>query len=137
MLDLSSDLGQHALARLANEHIIWLTTIGADGAPQPNPVWFLWDENSFLIYTQPGSRKAANLRRNPRVSLHFNSDPIGDDIVVFTGEAQLDAPVSPASKAAYLEKYREGIERIDMTPETMLHSYSLAIRIAPKRLRGF
>jgi len=137
MLDLSSDLGQHALARLANEQIIWLTTVGADGTPQPNPVWFLWADNSFLIYTQPGSRKAANLRRNPRVSLHFNSDRIGDDVVVFTGEAQLDAPVSPESKAAYLEKYREGIERIDMTPETLLRTYSLAIRVVPKRLRGF
>jgi len=137
MLDLSSDLGQHALARLANEQIIWLTTVGADGTPQPNPVWFLWADNSFLIYTQPGSRKAANLRRNPRVSLHFNSDRIGEDIVVFTGEAQLDAPASPESKAAYLEKYRESIERIDMTPETFFQSYSLPIRAAPGKLRGF
>jgi PPOX class probable F420-dependent enzyme len=137
MLDFTTDLGRHALTRLATEEVIWLTTVGPDGTPQPNPVWFLWENVSFLIYIQPGSVKARNLKRNPNVALNFNSDRVGDDVLVFTGKARLEESVSPESAAAYLDKYRDGIDRIDMTPESLMRSFSMSIRIVPKRLRGF
>ncbi len=136
MLDFSTDLGKRAAERLAKEKVIWLTTVGAEGTPQPNPVWFLWENDSFLIYTQPASIKVRNLTRNPKVSLHFNSDEDGEDVVVFTGEARFESRVAPAA-AAYLEKYREGIPAIGMTPETFAQSYSIAIRVAPNKMRGF
>jgi predicted pyridoxine 5'-phosphate oxidase superfamily flavin-nucleotide-binding protein len=28
---------------LHEAHVIWLTTVDADGTPHPNPVWILWD----------------------------------------------------------------------------------------------
>jgi predicted pyridoxine 5'-phosphate oxidase superfamily flavin-nucleotide-binding protein len=37
--------------RLAKEQIIWLTTSKADGTPLPNPVWFLWNAEQFLVFT--------------------------------------------------------------------------------------
>lgn len=137
MVDFDTEFGAHVLRRLKHEEVVWLTTVGPDGVPQPNPVWFLWRNDSFLIYTQPGSVKARNLTRNPNVALHFNSDQVGDDVVVFTGQALIEEIVPPESVAAYLEKYQDGIARIDMTPESLLRSYSMPLRVAPQRLRGF
>jgi hypothetical protein len=45
MLDLTTDFGKRAAERLAKEKVIWLTTVGVDGAPQPNPVWFVWESD--------------------------------------------------------------------------------------------
>jgi PPOX class probable F420-dependent enzyme len=137
MIDVATEFGAHALRRLKTEAVIWLTTVAPDGRPQPNPVWFLWTEDSFLIYTQPGSVKVRNINANPNVALHFNTDRAGDDVVVFTGQARFEAQAAQAAVAAYLEKYRQGIEQIDMTPETLLRSYSTILRVTPDRLRGF
>lgn len=40
--DADSEFGQRVRARLRDEQVIWFTTVGADGTPQPNPVWFIW-----------------------------------------------------------------------------------------------
>ncbi len=137
MLDFTTDFGKRAAARLAKDEAIWLTTVGPDGTPQPNPVWFIWEDDSFLIYTQPGSRKVPNLRRNPKVALNFDGGDHTEDVVVFTGEVELDVVVSPESRAAYLKKYAADIVRINFTEQTFFESYSLALRVKPTRLRGF
>lgn len=138
LFDPSTTYGARVARRLADEQVIWLTTVGVSGTPQPNPVWFLWDGETFLIYTQPTSHKVRNIRRNPRVALHFDSGEGGEDIVVFTGTAVLDesAPLAHQNPA-YLEKYRSGISDIQMTPESMGMSYSVAIRVKPDKERGF
>ena len=40
--------------------MIWLTTVRPDGRPEPSPVWFLWDGETFLIYSQNSSKVALN-----------------------------------------------------------------------------
>jgi hypothetical protein len=39
-IDFTSELGKNAAARIAAEQVIWLTTAGKSGTPQPNPVAF-------------------------------------------------------------------------------------------------
>jgi PPOX class probable F420-dependent enzyme len=138
LIDQSTPYGARLARRLRDEQVIWLTTVGRDGTPQPNPVWFLWDGDSLLIYTQPTSYKLRNLRRNPRVALHFDSGEDGEDVMIFTGTAVLDesAPLAHQNPA-YLEKYRSGIADIQMTPESMGESYNVAIRVRPEKVRGF
>lgn len=137
-LDTTTPFGARVARRLQDEQVIWLTTVGRDGTPQPNPVWFVWEDNSFLIYTQDTAYKLRNIRRNPRVSLHFDSGESGEDVVVFTGRASLDESAPLAHRhAAYLEKYRQGIADIDMTPESMGKDYHVAIRVKPDKVRGF
>ncbi len=137
-IDTSTEFGQRVMRRLREEHVIWLTTVGPDGAPQPRPVWFLWEEGSFLIYSQPDAHKVRHIRRNPHVALHFNSDTDGNDVVVFIGEARLDDSAPRADRhAAYLAKYAQGIADLGMTPQQMAEEYSAAIRVTPTHLRGF
>ncbi|MFQ6326025.1 PPOX class F420-dependent oxidoreductase [Nocardia sp. CWNU-33] len=46
-----------------------LASILPDGAPHSVPVWIGTHGNHIAILTGPGSRKARNLRRDPRVAL--------------------------------------------------------------------
>ncbi len=137
-IDTSTAFGARVARRLRDEQVIWLTTVRADGTPEPSPVWFLWDGSTFLIYSQPDKPKLRNIARDPKVALHFNSDPAGDDVVIFTGEAKVDTGVPPATQVPdYLAKYRQGIRNIGMTPDSFAQSYSVPIRVTPTKLRGF
>lgn len=136
MLDTSTEAGAHARERLEREEIIWLSTVRPDGQPQSVPVWFLWDGETFLIYSQPDVPKIRNIRGNPRVALSLNTDPGGEDVVRVEGTAALDADGPPVTSVpAYVEKYRAGIARIGSTPEAMAEGYSTAIRVTPTRYR--
>ena len=47
---------------LAEDLIIWLTTVDPSGRPHSVPVWFWWDGEQITIFSQPETRKA---RRDP------------------------------------------------------------------------
>jgi PPOX class probable F420-dependent enzyme len=49
--------------------IAHLATVLPDGAPHSVPVWIGTHGDHIAILTGPGSRKARNLRRDPRVAL--------------------------------------------------------------------
>lgn len=137
-IDGNTDFGKRVIHRLEHEEVIWLTTAQANGRPQPNPVWFLWENGTILIYTQPNSHKLRNLASNPKVSIHFNSDESGGDVIIFAGEATIDKSTPPADQnPAYVAKYRQGIAGIGMTPESMAQSYSVPVRVRPTKVRGF
>ena len=136
MIDFTTELGVQAAKRLQQEHLIWLTTVSREGTPQPNPVWFYWDGKSIIIYSQPTSHKLKNISRNPRVSLNFQADDEGGNVIVLTGDASIDKKPSPHD-SRYIEKYLTHIPKIGLTPETLAASYSTLIRVSPTTLRGF
>ncbi|HUG34711.1 MAG TPA: TIGR03667 family PPOX class F420-dependent oxidoreductase [Anaerolineales bacterium] len=138
--DFKSKFGRVAMQRVKKEYFIWLTTVDSSGTPQPRPVWFVWEDDSFLIYSQAKAHKLKHIQRNPQVSLHFNStDNKGESrVVVITGKARIDAQCPPAHKhRAYLRKYKDGIRRLGAAPEQFSAEYSIAIRITPAKLRGW
>lgn len=136
-LDTSTEFGVRVMRRLRDEVIIWLVTVDPDGTPQPSPVWFYWDGQTFLIFSQPNQVKLRNIARNSKVALHLNSDESGGDVAIFVGEAHI-APDAPRADAVpeYVSKYRQHIASIGMTPATFAQSYSVSIRVTPTKLRG-
>ncbi len=46
-----------------------LATVGSDGRPQVNPVWFLWDGVHLLLSVRADTVKYRNLRRDPRLAI--------------------------------------------------------------------
>jgi PPOX class probable F420-dependent enzyme len=138
LLDPETEFGKKVARRLEQEQVIWVTTVAADGTPQPNPVWFLWDGETILIYTRPMYKKVANLKRRPRVSLNFDASTSGEDVVVLTGTAQFDPAAPPVHhNPVYVEKYRQGLASLGSSPEQMGLEYSTAIRIKPDKVRGW
>jgi PPOX class probable F420-dependent enzyme len=98
----------------------------------------LWDGQSFLIYSRENAPKLKNIARNPRVALSLNSDPLGTDVAIITGDAQVDESAPPCTAIPdYVAKYSAGIQRIGLTPEHFALAYSVAVRVTPTKLRGF
>lgn len=137
--DGSTAFGERVRRRLADDRVIWLTTVGRDGTPQPNPVWFLWQgDDSVLIYNSITANRLAHIRRNPRVCLHFDSNGRGGDIVVLTGTAEvLDDYPSVVDNAAYRDKYAQGIEQVSGSAEAFAAQYAVPALIHITRTRGF
>jgi PPOX class probable F420-dependent enzyme len=46
-----------------------VATIGPNGEPQVNPVWFGWDGEVIKFSTVRGRQKERNLERDPRIAL--------------------------------------------------------------------
>jgi PPOX class probable F420-dependent enzyme len=139
MIDLTSKFGRKVQRHLKADYFIWFTTVGRDLTPQPRPVWFIWEHDSFLIYSQPGARKVQHLKANPNVALHFNADELGEnEVIVFIGTAVINPNELPAHKMSpYLKKYRGGIKALGSTPDQLAQEYSVAIRVTPISLRGW
>jgi len=137
VIDEGTEFGARVARRLREETVVWLTTVTPAGAPLPRPVGFLWDGGEVVsVYSQPGAR-VRNLAANPRVTLNFDGDGHGGDIVVLSGTAHVDAGASRAdANAAYLEKYDAEIERFGMTPTSFAARFSVPIRIRLERVDG-
>ncbi|MEJ8651939.1 TIGR03667 family PPOX class F420-dependent oxidoreductase [Streptomyces sp. MS1.AVA.3] len=132
-----TEFGERVQRRLREERVIWLTAVGEDGTPQPNPVWFWWDGSSFLVYNWDRSRRLDHIRRNPRVSLHFNADAAGHDVLVVVGHAEVlaDAPL-PHEMPGYREKYADAMVALAGSQEAYGKSHAVAVRVHPERVRG-
>ena len=134
MFDTTTEAGKRAEVRLREEEISWMTTVRSDGQPQTVPVWFLWDDEGFLIYSQPNRQKLKNITRNPHDGLNLNSNDQGGDVVRLEGTARIADDAPPASEVApYVEKYRESIARIGFDVESFAGAYSTAVRVTPER----
>jgi PPOX class probable F420-dependent enzyme len=134
-MTFSIDTGSRAAGRLRQEAIAWLVSVSPAGAPQPSPVWFVWDDVGFLLYSQPDTPKLRNIAANPRVALHLDGDGRGGDIVIVSGRATVSHDPPATGVPAYLDKYGPLIARNGWTPESFAADYSVPVRIAPRRLR--
>lgn len=138
VIDTGTPFGERVAKQLNEQGVAWLTTVGRDGTPQPNPIWFIPDGDSIVILSEPDQAKLRNIQRSGRTSLHFDEYP-GGGITIFTGSATvLDLGViDPATLAAYATKYEEPMRGIDYTWETFRKTYNTAIRFTPEKLRGW
>lgn len=121
---------------IASSVYVWFTTVRADGMPQPTPVWFVRDGDTFIIYTIAGSHKTKNFETNPKVALSWANEDAGDYCVIM-GEVAVEATLPPPSvQPAYLAKYREAMAEIGFTPEGFAEMWSVPLRVTPLHVRG-
>lgn len=138
VFDSGSEADAHARERLRTDIIGWLTTVTPEGQPQTFPIWFLWEDGEALIYSDRRAKRNANIRANPRVSLHLSDNGRGGDIVIVEGEARIDdATPQVPEHAGYLAKYGDWIVSSLTSAEEMATVYNVPIRVRPTRGRAF
>ncbi len=138
MADQTKPNNAHVDQRLREEPIIWLTTVRADGRPHTMPVWFLWDGETFLIFSQPGNLKIRNLQRNPHITLALDGTKQGGDVVTVEGEAELlSEPSRNMRVPAFGEKYASLIKAMGVDLERLVEDYSQPIRIKPTKFMSW
>jgi PPOX class probable F420-dependent enzyme len=126
----------HVEGRLGTNLMAWLTTVRPDGRPDSVPVWFLLQEDeTILIYSQPGKIKLRNVSQNPNVALGLDVTDIGRDIVRIEGTAA-HVPGFPRADQvpAYVAKYTERIGAIFGTVSRFAELYPEALIVTPTRL---
>jgi len=138
--DQSTPFGADVHKRLAAEKVVWLTTVSQTGAPQPNPVWFLYnfDDDTVVVYNRADAHRLNHIRARPGVSLNLNSNAGGGAVVVLTGTAErADALPAAHENPDYMAKYGADMERISGSAADFSASYAVPVRIRVASVRGF
>ena len=74
--------GSAVATRLATAPLGWLTTVRADGQPQSSYVWFHFDGDDLIVFSEPAAAKVRNLAVHPLVSFHLDGDGSGGGAVL-------------------------------------------------------
>lgn len=137
--DPSTPFGRRVRDRLRSERVIWLTTVGRDGTPQPNPVWFVWNgDTEIMTYNLADAYRVAHITERPRVALHFNSDPAADEVIVARGIAErADDQPPPHRLPEYLAKYGDAMTALSGDPEIFAATYPVVVRVRITGVRGY
>lgn len=123
--------------RFAEGIVAWLTTVNPAGQPQPAPVWYALEDDHIVIYSRDETPRLRNIRANPRVALHLNSDADGSALAIVHGEAEIIGRELPPSRhPGYAAKYEPHLERWNFTWESYDEGYPVLMYIRPTRIRG-
>jgi PPOX class probable F420-dependent enzyme len=135
---LPPDRQAHVDARLRSNLIAWLTTVRPNGQPESVPVWFfVQDDETILMYSQPSAVKLRNIAENPRVSFALDVTDIGRDIVRVDGTAQRRDDLPSANAVpGYSAKYAERIGAMFDTNDRFAALFSVPILITPNKLHA-
>jgi len=134
--DPSTPFGAAVRERLAEDTIIWLTTVGKDGTPQPNPVWFLLEGETIVTYNRSDAHRLVHIKARPRVSLNLNQRD--GDVVVLVGTAERADDIPPSDRNPdYVAKYSAGMERVSGSVAKFAAAYPVPMRITIDAVRGF
>lgn len=116
-------------------HRAVLLTSRADGSPQGSPVTCGVDEaGRIVVSTYPERAKAANARRDPRVSVLVLSDEWDGPWVQVDGEAEvIDPPDAVEPLVEYFRAVSGEHPDWDEYREAMVRQGKSLIRVAPRR----
>ena len=106
----------------AHKHKV-LATLRRDGSPRISGIEASFADGQLWLGMMPGSRKALDLRRDPRLALHSPSvDPPEDDPGGWAGDAKLSGRAVEVDDPAVLERMGAGDQageahlfRVDIT----------------------
>ncbi len=71
---------------LESKAVAHLATIGPDGHPQVNPIWFIRDGEHIQFSVKDGTIKLENIRRDPHVALSIASVEAAGHYIELRGE---------------------------------------------------
>jgi hypothetical protein len=93
----------------AHRHKV-LATLRRDGSPRVSGIEVAFSDGDVWIGSMPGSRKAADLARDPRLALHCTSDDPPADPTTWKGDAKLAGRAVVVDDPARLKSMSEGGE---------------------------
>lgn len=138
-MDPTSDLAAARLSRfLEQENVLWLSSVGANGAPHLVPTWFVWDGDVITVLSTPGARKVRNLAADPRVMVALGDADDDFDVGMLEGTAEaVPGTTPPGLPAGFVAKYADRITDLGLTPAQFAAIYSQVIRIRPRHALGW
>jgi PPOX class probable F420-dependent enzyme len=112
-----------------------LATVREDGWPHVTPIWFHLDGDEIVFTTWHATIKAANLRRDPRVSLCVDDETPPYAYVIVTGNARIiDDPQLLANWATRIAGRYMGAELAGRFGKRNSVPGELLVRLAPVKI---
>lgn len=131
-------LNDEQRGKIDDATVVWLTTVGADSAPMPTPVWTVAEGGAFVIYSDPAAAKVRNARRSPKATLNLNTDERGGAVMVVTGTLEVvEDAEPPLSIDRYREKYAATVPALGQTLEEFDAMYRTRLTFTPTKVRSF
>ena len=90
-------------------HLLRVATVDEDGYPSVVPIWFVRDGDDLLFTPRGPSVFLANIRRDPRVGLSIDEDPLPYRKVTVRGTARIVH--EPGNDDAWRDLYRSIAKR--------------------------
>lgn len=114
-----------------------LATVRGDGRPHVAPIWFLLDGDSLIFTTWHATVKAANLRRDPSVSLCVDDQQPPFSFVVIEGTAEIvDDPDSLIMWATRIAGRYMGPDLAESYSKRNGVPGELLVRVTPTKIIG-
>lgn len=102
-----------------------LATTRPDGAPQVNPMWFVWD-GEFIWFTHTNTRqKYKNIQHEPRVSISI-IDP--DDRYGYAEIRGVVDHIDPDPEGKLYQRLSEWYNGTPVTPDDAARRVAVAVR---------
>jgi len=135
---LSEEKRQFVDTFLARSLIARMATAGADGRPHVVPVWYAWDGTTIWISSFASTRKVAELRENPYLSISIDvAEQNGATrAVILEGKSELitEPREFVASQSYWIYKRYLGDEGVlAKEPQSWIHDpENLLIKLTPE-----
>lgn len=118
---------------LKQANVAVLTTVDAKGRPHAAPIWYLYENDVFVMSTGRGSQKHRNVERNPNVTLVVDKRTLPYYAVMLHGEVEIGPRLSDDDRRRMAERYLgEELARAYLARTTGEDSISLRLR--PRRI---
>jgi PPOX class probable F420-dependent enzyme len=106
--------------------LVNLATVRPDGAPQVNPMWFVWD-GEFIWFTHTNYRqKYKNIAHEPRVSISI-LDP--DNLYSYVEIRGVVDRIDPDPEAKLYQRLSERYDGTPAVPEDAAKRVAVAVRL--------
>jgi len=137
IFDSATEFGARAAHRVWHDRLGWLSSVRPNGSPHTHQVWFYWNGASFLLFARAEQERLGNIRQNPNVTLHLESNGDGRDLVILEGQAEILAAEPPEEEILeYLQKYSAWLTRLNWDREFFRGLYSVPYRVTPTSVTG-
>jgi PPOX class probable F420-dependent enzyme len=132
-MDTSIDPRTRVERFLADEPVVWLSSVRPDGRPHIVPIWFSWDDGALTVLSKPDAQKVRNIRRTPAVMLALGDAEDDFDVGLIEACAEvIDEPATDLPRE-HLRKYADRMAAIGLSIEEFVATYSQVLRIVPTR----
>ena len=121
---------------LKSQKILRLATIDRSGSPHIVPVWYMYKNNKIYIGTNTKTRKAKNVKKNPKVAFCVDIGINSPDItgIMSTGRAKLilQEPKVKSIAKKILLRYFTNLQ--NKSAQQLLNDTDCIIEITPKKI---
>ena len=123
---------------IKSQKILRLATVDKKGMPHIIPVWYLYKNGNFYVGTNTSTKKAKNVKKNPKVSfcvdLGVHSPIIG---VMGIGNAKLILRKNDVARIAkkVLLRYFKSLN--NRSAQELLSQTDCIIKIVPKKITSW